>query len=81
MQLLYDILADNKTYFTYDNSGSAVGTSSKVWMFDKKDYDVTQFIIFVYNVMGYCVKNNKITSFKLFLYTYIFIHVVLFCMQ
>jgi len=66
VQLLYDILADNKTQFTYDNSGSAVGTSSKVWMFDKKN-DITPFKIFVDNVVGYCVKNNKITSLNCFI--------------
>ena len=69
MQLLYDILDDNKTQFTYDNYGSDVGTSSKVWMFDKEYYDITPFIIFVYDVMGYCVKNNKIIGFKVFFLT------------
>jgi len=30
VQTLYDILAGKLTYFTFDNSGSAVRTSSKV---------------------------------------------------
>jgi len=47
----YGIIAGNLTKFTYDNFGSAEGTFSKVWMFSKTDFEITPFIIFVYNVI------------------------------
>jgi len=60
LQHFNDTLADNFTLFRYDSSGSAVGTSLKVWMFGKNDFDRTSFIKFVYNVVWYCVKKYKI---------------------
>ena len=50
-KLNYNVLADNLTKSTYDNSWSAVGTSTKGWIFGKNDFYITTFIIFVYNVM------------------------------
>ena len=45
--LVNDILADNLTEFTYNNSWSALGTSPKVWLFGKNDFDKTLFILFL----------------------------------
>jgi len=51
IQLRYDILIKSLALFMYDNSGSAVRTSSIVCLFGKNDFDIYNTI---YNMCLKC---------------------------
>ena len=73
----YDILVNNLTLFTFDNSGPAVLTSPKVWTFGKTIL-VWQYLSYLF-IMWRDIVSKTSSSFKMFLF-YISL-MVLFCMQ